>query len=143
MAEIAWIKSVQRLIEGKSKELNNTLGLYLNENGVILCKGRLKNSELTPSQVNPNPNLSLSDVSRTTEAHYKLRLTIANTNTVINRNIEAHNKRRLTIVNTNKNVFDTFPVLQPSVGRFNNINIDQLIFSLIYRYLLQPAMVVL
>ena len=53
MAEIAWIKSVQRLIEGKSKELNNTLGLYLNENGVILCKGRLKNSELTPSQVNP------------------------------------------------------------------------------------------
>ena len=52
-AEVTWIKAVQRTLENESKQLNNTLGLILDENGVILCKGRLENSELTSSQINP------------------------------------------------------------------------------------------
>ena len=52
-AEYAWIKTVQRHLEADSKQLNNTLGLILNEDGVLLCKGRLQKAELTPSQINP------------------------------------------------------------------------------------------
>ena len=45
--------AVQRTLSNESKHFNNTLGLILDENGVILCKGRLENSELTSSQINP------------------------------------------------------------------------------------------
>ena len=40
-AERLWIKSVQKSCHNKSKQLNNTLGLRVNEYGIILCKGRL------------------------------------------------------------------------------------------------------
>ena len=52
-AELAWIKSVQRHLEADSKQLNNTLGLILNKDGILLCKGRLEKADLTPSQINP------------------------------------------------------------------------------------------
>ena len=41
-AKILWISSVQREFDGKTKQLNNTLELYLDEKGIILCKGRLE-----------------------------------------------------------------------------------------------------
>ena len=52
-AERDWIIAMQRSLESKTKQLNNTLGLYLDSNGVLLCKGRLNNTELTPQQKNP------------------------------------------------------------------------------------------
>ena len=53
IAEITWIKSMQRMLESKSKQFNNTLGLFIGEQGEIRCKGRLENAELTPSQIHP------------------------------------------------------------------------------------------
>ena len=41
-AESAWIRTVQRHLEADSKQLNNTLGLILDDNDVLLCKGRLE-----------------------------------------------------------------------------------------------------
>ena len=52
-AEIMWIISVQRGLEDQSKQLNNTLGLYVDEDNVLRCKGRLQNAELTVHQKNP------------------------------------------------------------------------------------------
>ena len=52
-AERKWIISVQHSLESKTKQLNNTLGLYLDSTGVLLCKGRLNNAELTAHQKNP------------------------------------------------------------------------------------------
>ena len=52
-AEEAWIISVQRCLEKKSKQLNNTLGLYLDDGGITLCKGRLENAELKLYQKHP------------------------------------------------------------------------------------------
>ena len=52
-AEATWIISVQRSLEKRSKQLNNTLGLYLDERGVLLCKGRLENADLTLYQKHP------------------------------------------------------------------------------------------
>ena len=52
-AEIAWVKSTQIKFEGNSKQLNNTLGLFLDERGVIVCKGRMEKADLTPNQIHP------------------------------------------------------------------------------------------
>ena len=52
-AERLWISSVQREFDGKTKQLNNTLGLYLDEKGIILCKGRLGNADLSILQKHP------------------------------------------------------------------------------------------
>ena len=52
-AETVWVTSVQRDFDGKTKQLNNTLGLYVDEKGVITCKGRLENAELSIRQKHP------------------------------------------------------------------------------------------
>ena len=72
-AEIVWIKSVQREIETNSKQLNNTLGLFVDEQGVILCRGRLENAELTSTQKNPIliPGNSYFAKLLALDAHYK------------------------------------------------------------------------
>ena len=52
-AEKSWILSIQRDLDTKSKQLNNTLGLYMDNDGIVLCKGRLNNAELTSYQKHP------------------------------------------------------------------------------------------
>ena len=52
-AERAWIVSIQRSFDDRSKQLNNTLGLRLDNNGVLTCQGRLDNSDLTIQQKHP------------------------------------------------------------------------------------------
>ena len=52
-AEAVWVTSVQRDFDGKTKQLNNTLGLYVDGKGVITCGGRLENAELSIRQKHP------------------------------------------------------------------------------------------
>ena len=46
-------KFVQKCYETKSKQLNNTLGLQVNTFGIITCKGRMQNSDLSKNQKSP------------------------------------------------------------------------------------------
>ena len=52
-AENAWIIAVQRDVHQRAKQLNNTLGLHIETNGILSCKGRLENAELTTRQKHP------------------------------------------------------------------------------------------
>ena len=51
--EVLWVISSQKLLAGKTKQLNNTLGMYIDENHLIRCKGRLNLTNLTYNQKNP------------------------------------------------------------------------------------------
>ena len=52
-AERRWIVTVQRDFDNRSKQLNNTLGLCLDKNGILTCRGRLENADLTVMQKHP------------------------------------------------------------------------------------------
>ena len=52
-AETLWLKSCQKELVGKTKQLNNTLGLFIDDDNLIRCKGRLNLSNLPINQRNP------------------------------------------------------------------------------------------
>ena len=53
VAERTWIVTVQREFDNRSKQLNNTLGIGLDKNGVLTCRGRMENADLTVQQKHP------------------------------------------------------------------------------------------
>ena len=69
--EIYWVKVSQLDLIKKSKQLNNTLGLCVS-NGMIVCKGRLSNSNLPVEQIHPILIRGESHFARllVAEAHY-------------------------------------------------------------------------
>ena len=52
-SERAWIVTVQQEFDNRSKQLNNTLGIGLNKDGVLTCRGRMENADLTIQQKHP------------------------------------------------------------------------------------------
>ena len=44
---------MQRDFDNRSKQLNNTLGLCLDKDGILTCRGRLENADLTAMQKHP------------------------------------------------------------------------------------------